>query len=910
MKKVTLVENILEPSTWTTAEVADVCEFLFTHFNGTWPQSARIYLDRIERKSDVTPIDDAGVARLSRTHGHFYVVVYPQGLEIILLGVALVVAAVAIGLSFLLRPSTPNPQNSQQSPNNQLGNRENNARPNERIPDIFGQLWTTFDLLAVPYRTFDKQFEYEHCYMCVGRGTYDFASVSGILQIRDDNTPLDNIDGVQAQVFAPFTNPNLGSSPAITIGTPFTEDVFNLTPFGSVNGQLLQAPNISSFNQINTPGPLLRFRSPNIIETNTGADLTTAFQFGDTIYLGGCVANDSLASDPASIQPTVNLGGVYIVSAVSPTQLSLSSPSTVNPNWSALASFSGAVSNYMPDSIMANNPFWVGGNSALLTPTPPFWINHPEVTEIWCNFVAEQGSFKIDATSGKQSEVDNTIYVGITPCDASGVASGGETLYPVTLFGSHTDKQAKGCTLKITSFIPGLGGVLIRAHRTTNAEIRGGWNNSDAVQWRDCYIISAVGALDFGDVTTIQTITQATPNATSIKHRKMNALVTRKVQTSTSAGVLVDSTNAADIIYHMALDPFIGNLKVTDLDVTGIYAIAGASGVIQNYFKNWPDISTATQFCYTFDDAKVSFEESMVDIAQAIFCVAFRRGGKLSLSFEQQTANSTLLFNHRNKIPKSETRTVQFGSLTGNDGIDFDYVEPNAPNYPNVDTVITLHIPGNAVNPRRVKSVGVRNVQQATLLAWRMYWKLIAQNTSVQFECTEEAALLVMQDRILVADNTRSDSQDGEVLSQSVLILTLSQNVVFDSRFTYTIFLQHPDETVESIPITAGANPNQVIMGHAPSVACVTDPSLYAKTTYMIVSSAPVRQNAFLVTEKTPKDGKVWEVKAANYDDLFYLHDGDFTTNLDVAGMYLEVLIPSPPPNIDIDGFYLEVIKQ
>lgn len=906
MSTVTFCADMLDPSSWLEMKTDDACLCIYDHFGGLWPEGAHVYLDRVEKKSDITPYDNASVERLRRASGHFFVVVYPAGIETILLVVALVVAAVAIGVSFLLRPSQSTPANNQNSPNNQLSDRQNTARPNGRIPDIFGQLWATFDLLAVPYRTFVGQFEYEHCYMCIGRGKYQFATVNGVLQIRDDMTPLQHIDGAQASIFYPGHNPTLGSSPDIAVGASITDPLVNLQVFTGVNGQLLQAPNISALEFG------IRFRFPNIIENNVSVDFTTMVQPGDTLYLGGNVANDDLAHDPGAVVAAVHLGGIYLISSVTSTQIFLSSPSTVNANWLVLNTFSGSVSNYEnPGSIMANNPFWVGGNTAVIPALPPFWLDHPEMTAVWCNFVAEQGSYKIDGTSGTQFEVDNTIKVGVTPCDVSGIASGIETFTNVTLFGSHTDKLAKGCTLKI-NVVPGAGGILIRAQRTTTAEIRGGWQNSDAVQWRDCYIVSALGAMDFGNVTTVQTVIKATPQATAIKERKMNALVTRMIFTQASPAVLVASTNAADIFYHMALDPFIGKLSLSELDVTTIYALAGAGGEIQLYFTTFPDLTTPTQFCFTFDDSKVSFEESIADLATSIFCTAYRRGGLLSLSFEKLTPNSTLLFNHRNKIPKSETRTVTFGTVTENDGIDLDYVEPNAPNYPNVDTTVTLHFPpdGSATNPKKVKTIGVRNVQQASILGWRLYWKLFAQNTAVEFECTEEAALLVLQDRILVADNTRSDTQDGEVDNQFVLELTLSQNIVFDARFSYSIFLQHPDETVESIPIIAGSAANKVILQHAPTNACVVDPNMYAKTTYMIVNDAPVRSAAFLVTEKSPKDLKTWQVKGVNYADLYYSHDGDFSTNMDVAAMWIEVMKPSPPPNIDVDGMWIEVIRQ
>lgn len=966
--KVTLCENTFEPSTWKDYEVDDVREFLVEHF-GIWPDNAHIYLDHVANNADITPHDEAGIERLGKVQGHLYVVVYPEGLELILIIVAIALAAVTLALTFLFRPSAKNQQ--EQSPNNRLADRQNQARPNERIPDIFGQLWTTFDLLAVPYKTFVANQEIEHCYMCIGRGDYDIAMLGSDLAIRDDVTPLGQIDGCNAQLYGPFNSPNKStpppgggpigavnvtgaglyldpshilwsisggggsgftasfdhviwvfdpggdneqiyykvtmghvvtpgsgytSAPTITftphsgdfvahavavvegtgakgtIGNAFSELVVNLNAFGCVNGQVLTAPNL---NSIIGDGDI-RFKSPNIIENDGSWDFTHYFSTTETMSIGGLRTDDDLAVDPGGVHASVHLGGTgYTISSVSSTQIVLSSPGAINSNWSALAAFTGGVSKYGNIDIISDGQFEIG----------PFAIIRPEMTEIWLNFVCDGGLYLIDK-DGNQHSVTVNIQAVINPCDANGnLITGDQRIYTTSVVGSTSDRQTKGTTLKITLPTTGLyaanAGILIACGRTSNTDLTAGRTAVDETKWRDCFLVSPVGAIDFGNVTTIQTQIVTTPTSAAIKTRKMNALVTRKVPQLVS-GVftgLTASKNAADILCAMALDPFIGNRTLAELDVSGIYAAIGTGGTSQGYFNVGGYLTAPIEFCYTFDDSKQSFEEAVAALAQAVFCVAFRRGSVLSVSFEQLSNLSVLLFNHRNKVPKTEVRTVTFGTENDNDGIELDYIEPSAPNYPNMDTLTTLHFPPDqsASNPKKVTAIGVRNLQQATLLGWRLYNKLIYQSISVQFEATEETALLVLHDRILVADNTRPDTQDGEIIAQASLLLTCSQNVVFGS-FNYSIFLQLPDGSVENIPITAGPNPNQVILAFAPTIACVIDPDKYARTTYIVVSDAPTRKTPFLLTEKAAKDGKLYEVKAVNYDENYYAHDGDYIT--------------------------------
>src|SRR5690606_25490688 len=111
-------------------------------------------------------------------------------------------------------------------------------------------------------------------------------------------------------------------------------------------------------------------------------------------------------------------------------------------------------------------------------------------------------------------------------------------------------------------------------------------------------------------------------------------------------------------------------------------------------------------------------------IAEAVYCKAYRRGSVLRLFFERQTEDSSLLFNHRNKVPGSEQRTDQFGNAEGNDGIEYQWIDPDN------DAPVTIYLPEDrsAVNPKRIESVGVRIYEQAYLHAWRAWNKIQFQD--------------------------------------------------------------------------------------------------------------------------------------------------------------------------------------
>jgi hypothetical protein len=371
----------------------------------------------------------------------------------------------------------------------------------------------------------------------------------------------------------------------------------------------------------------------------------------------------------------------------------------------------------------------------------------------------------------------------------------------------------------------------------------------------------------------VQSRTYATTGALAVKERKLSMVVTRKLQIVPN-GPLVATSKAEDIIRAVALDPYIGGRSELELDTVQITQTMEA---IRAHFG----YAAVTDFNYTFDNA-LSFEETVQAVANSAFCTAYRRGNILRVSPELPTLDSKILFNHRNKLPGSETRSVQFGAKDNFDGIAYKYTSPDD------DALITRYFPADqsALKYRTVESIGVRNHLQAYFHARRLYQKLLYQNIGVEFTSTQEAAVLLPTNRVLIADNTRGATQDGEVLTQDGLVLALSQPVQGALGATSSLFLQLRDGTVESIPVTAGADPSSVVLAHAPRLPLVLDDDKYARTTYMLTTGQGAASAAFLVTEKDPQPNMTYNVKAKNYDARFYAHDTDYTTGLvDVEGV-------------------------
>lgn len=490
---------------------------------------------------------------------------------------------------------------------------------------------------------------------------------------------------------------------------------------------------------------------------------------------------------------TVNLNGTYTLVGVGLYEMFVSFPAGVSDDWNKLEFFANDEVNPTGVTIQTTSANFIG----------PFFLDSANLSRVYSSFLAPNGLYKDDGKDQTRAQVE--IQMLLYPATSAGVGNGQPVLdIRQTMTGSAIQRDSIGVTRKIGLSGANLGYNLMYARRLTAKDTAFEGQVVDTVQWEEVYLLDPEPLTQFGDITTVHTRTYATGGALALKERKLNCLVGRKIpiitgfsgtfpnQTPVYAADPAVSTDAAQIFCALSLDPKFGARQASEIDFVNIFT---ARSAVEAYFAS----TDATRFMYTFDNTNVSYEEAANAIANAAFCTAYRQGSVIKWKPEIATNDSVLVFNHRNKIPDTESRTIRFGANNDNDSIQLEWVNPDD------DAIETFFIPedqsGSA--PKKIETIGIRNIAQATWHAWRSYYKTLYQNVVVEFESTQEAGLLIPRDRVLVADNTRADVQDGEVWDQSVLQLTLSQEVTLASGVSYTIFLQHVDGTVEAIPITA-----------------------------------------------------------------------------------------------------------
>lgn len=843
----------------------DIESLLKQAFSGGLSESVRLYHGDISK--DVTPKTPADVDKIMRLDGRIYAVVKPMGLGASALWTIGISLFVSVAAAFLMPvPNVPT-QGQTPSPNNALASRTNRQRLGGRVPDIFGTVYSVPDLLAVTYSIYIDGREVEYSYMCVGRGKHH------VFEAYDDTTPIKYVRGSSVLVYNP--DDTLDDEPAFVFGDQFSPSEaefaqFNAKRYTSVNGQDLAYPD--SYDTIP-----ITMRAPNIIETSDSLSLTRRYSVGDTISIedandlesgNGVVIVDGETSTPV----IYNLSGSYEIAAVTDDQITLVAPELVNADWQTLSD---------------NADFTVEQDITISQNTETLWQGYHYTEDkdhngAYINIVALNGIYATNS-EGKPypRKIEGVIESELV--DANGNAIAG-TLHTQTFFvqspseyagvdsSEENIKRTAATTVKFTNphFVKGKR-MRFRVARTTKRLTKKGGQVVQDIKLKDFYSYRVMTGNDYPKgVTTVYSKTLATEGALSLKERKLRLLVQRYV-TDATTGILKLSNRVDDIIRHIATDPKIGNLDISQIDMAQIKSEIDAQVA---YFGT----DKCAEFCYTFDDTNLSAEETIQTVARAAFCQAKRQGNKILLDFERKTAASVAIFNSHNILPNTFKNPKSYGVIGDYDGVKVEYTDPAD------DATVTLSYPNdNLTNPHEDKLTGVRNKVQAHMHAMRMLNRDLHTYKSCEFTAGDESNMVVRTNRITAVDQLRADVQQGSVHAietiGSDIVLHTTDPVTIDDSVPHTLFIQTINNGVESIPVTA-RDDYSVKLARLPSGEISSGYDVVVQATYEIVSNANAGRDDYIVTEKSPSEGMTNGITATNYDGRFYDNDKDFINGL------------------------------
>ncbi|MFX5308783.1 host specificity factor TipJ family phage tail protein [Acinetobacter baumannii] len=939
LKKVIIVPDVYDRSTWSETEVEDVLAYIYQQFD-VWPENAKIYHNQIAESCDVTPNHpkriNAQIEHIQTLEGTFYVVIEPAWLQFVYYAIVAIMAAYSIYTVLTMpKPQAPTVGSS----NNELAQRSNQARLNGRIPDLFGRGRSYPDLIAEAYTVYKDGIEIEECMMCIGRGYYQ------ILDMRDGTTEVSGIDGVSVSIYDPGVS-IVNGIPTYQVGEAFAEPPLSVIKSSAINGQTLQYPNDQKIES-----SLIYFQYPNLIKTSGSTiDFTTLFTANDIVAIynarygvldvmlsgeimvtssgsviiesttnianentfkgllltGALVDISTTSGDPPETTVTKrDLSGQYVISGITKTAISggfhyeivLSNPNTVNSNWQYVNDdytlTSGALLNKNTQGINLDGSYTIATITAdTITLAPPSSVNNEwdklstlpnqnttgqdvlvrldgstdkwvgwfniaknDATGLFYNLVYPQGLYW-QSRSGRQDAHPSRIKIEYQQIDNNNVPFGAIYSNEFYIFDRKLTQFGKSVTVDF----PFTGSFRFRVARLTNDD-----SNARAdVKIKDVFGFSISDKDIYNNVTVLRSRTVATDGALSIKERKLNCLVNRKLPVD-GTGPLQVTRSAGQALINLALDQYIGRRTSAEVDIAQINAEIAK---VNAYFGS----DLMSEFNYTIDDDNLSFEEIAGMVASAAFCEPHRFGSLTRIKFEQPQENAVLLFNHRNKVPLTEKRSYTFGVQKDYDGVELEYTSDVD------DARVKYIIPEDITpkNPLKITTTGIRNEAQAKVRAWREWNKLRYKYMSCEVEVLDESELLIRNDRILVADNTVVSTQDGEVEAVDGLIIQTSQPCTFEAGRDYYIYLQMSDATVDMVPCIAGEDKYHVVLSRPPVQPLVVSDDRYVKTLYTLVRADQSESQAFMLEELTPQTQMTNTLKASNYDARFYERDHDF----------------------------------
>lgn len=807
------------------------------------------------------------IDNLLRLEGRIYAVIKPMGVETIIAIAVSVLVSVAVALLMPIPTVNQNASTTQApSPNNALAQRTNRQRLGGRVPDIYGELWATPDLLSQPYTFYFNHKQTEFAYMCLGRGRFN------VVKAFDDATPIEQIKGSSVYVYDPNES-YWDNSPKFRFGEEATAEeltYMNLYAkrYSSVNGQSVNPAD-------DLIGGDIRFGAKNLVRAE-GFDFTTVFKAGDILSVSG--ADDLASYNGIVVNGRVaryNMNGDYTIAKVTPDYLELSSPESVNAYWADL--------NKNNDSTVAtrltisspNNNGWLGW----------FYTSSTDHEDVFVNLKAPNGIYQQLQDSwypvGLQFEIESELV------DSQYNPIAGTTEFKTIFMRSpNAEKHIKNnvwvrSTDDRVRETAAMSIFIFNSHFGRGKRLR--WRirratprlyDKKSTYLQDVKIVDFYGASGITrdlvpkGVTTVLSKTIATEGALSVKERKLRLLVQRYVKDWRNGDNLILSKRADDILYDIATDSKLGNLATSQINMSQISA--EVDRVVANF-----GTALASEFCYTFDDNNVSAEEMLQTVAKAVFSQAYRFNNQINLLFERKLSASVAIFNSHNILPDTFEKSESFGVHNDNDGVSVEYIDPVD------DAQMTINTSEGLSNAKKETLIGVRNKIQAHLHMMRIWNKLQYSYKSCEFTGGDESGIVVRSNRITVADQSRADIQQGEVvdivMNGSDIVLQTSNPVELTTQ-NNTLFIQTVNNGVEAIPCFANDS-YSVKLARLPSGVISLGYGNVVTATYQIVKDNDKERDSYLVTEKTPSDGLTNKLTCINYTDKYYQNDSDYRNN-------------------------------
>lgn len=591
--------------------------------------------------------------------------------------------------------------------------------------------------------------------------------------------------------------------------------VSNITKSGSADAWFYEVTLADGFKDVNSNYPLMTDNAVSVISA---------------------VLTDNTSN--------IDLDGTYTIANIADRKITLVNPASINPNWNRLGELTAQQISDFSDkkvSIAGTKDNYVGW----------YYAGNKDSIGMMLNFVAQNGIYQGDKAKQVAIRVEYQMVV-------DGVPTGEIYKHGEVMQGVANNRNAIGLT--INKRLPQAGQFRFRVKRDNDNGNAADLIDDVTFESAYSYYESTKTAYPLDTVVRLRRLAIGSGTNAS----ELNMIVARRINT---ANGFMATSNFADIVAAMATDSYIGRMQANEVDTSSLKAV---SNEMMNYFGT----DKAAEFNYTFDDTNASYQEMIAFVAEVVFCNARRENGQHYFAFERQTANSLLLFNHRNMKPESLTVSEAFGIKDNHDGVELKWRNPDD-NY--AEAVIKL--PDSLrTNYKTIETRGVTNKAQAWFIANRTWNKLKYGRKAIEFGAYGEADLVTRMDRIAVVDSTVPILCAGEIEAQSNLILSLDYPLPSLDLNGLTIHLQLKNGVVDVIDIASIVDEYTVQLARIPMQPLVVDGVTH--TTFAITKSNSSGFDAYLVEEKSASSMFESSITATKYDDRYYQNDTDFKNGL------------------------------
>lgn len=651
---------------------------------------------------------------------------------------AIVVIVIAVVISIALTPDFDPLDNGSDSSNNQLNAATNEFRPNQAIPDIYGQPGCYPDKIqpSIEYYENDTNLKIISELFCVGEGEYQFDTV------KSSETNIDDIPSSSWEKYEP------GNGDIVPEGIRITARSTN-----EVNDQALEGPNqddleyigdYDSLTMLGTDSSILKFQDiPKLEAFNP--------EVGDFLELN--ISNKDITDPPFSIT------GNYEVLSIN-----LAIGEVV------IGATGGADYQFEMDGIAAKTG--PGGE-------PLNWVGYyrtpgNNTTQVYANIIMPSGIRNSDGGA-----LAMTIEMQVKNIDTQVVTSA-----TLDILEQTADPQFR--TLRVENLPEGSYEARIRKSSDDYKN-----NALERANVENIFAVEKQSEPDYGNVTLISVFRKAPTAGATGDESKINIdfgssggrkLPTYNTNTGQIDYTLSPTRSFADAILNMLVIK--GGVSIENIDLDGLYSISG----------NLPSPELG-YFDFSFDDKKQLLQEKLdliCDVARVKNYVVFN---KYYFVREEKKNIYSKIYNRKNilgSVRQSYIQTVK----SDYDGVELEYVSQpdNIKEYIYKRIVNGQFIDGEgASNPKKINLVGCQEFSQANNRADLEVRRLIYQRDTIQFDAAYEGESTPrILDLVRFADVLDGDVFDGEVIGVDGDIYYTSEEFTPDPNIIY--YVQITDE--------------------------------------------------------------------------------------------------------------------